>query len=154
MLKNLNKHYDSAINQTNNTNIISGFAYISDGDSIKINHQRIRLLGMDALELSQFCTQNDQKFACGEFSKQHLKKIINGQKVSCKWIERDKYNRILGQCFVGNIDISRQMVEDGWAVSYSNYPKEEQFAKKNKLGMWIWQVQRPNLWRKEHPRTD
>ncbi|UXN07654.1 thermonuclease family protein [Bartonella sp. HY761] len=154
LLKNFHNEQDTSITETANANVISGFAHISDGDSIRINGERIRLLGIDAPELAQYCTKGQEKYACGELSKQHLIKMINGRKVSCKWIERDKYKRILGQCMVENIDISRQMVEDGWAVSYSSYPKEERFAKNNKLGMWVWQVQRPNQWRKENPRKN
>lgn len=154
LLKGFSNDQSSLNTNTANANIITGFAHISDGDSIRINDERIRLLGMDAPELAQYCTKGQEKFACGELSKQHLIKMIDGRKVSCKWIERDKYKRILGQCMVENIDISRQMVEDGWAVSYSSYPKEERFAKSNKLGMWVWQVQRPNQWRKENPRKN
>lgn len=154
LLKKYNDNHDDLIIMQGSANEISGFAHISDGDSIRINGERIRLLGIDAPELAQFCTKDSEKFPCGELSKQHLSKMIDGRKVSCKFVERDKYKRILGQCMVENIDISRQMVEDGWAVSYSSYPKEERYAKSKKLGMWIWQVQRPNQWRKDNPRKD
>ena len=44
---------------------ISGFPVITDGDTIKILNNRIRLHGIDAPEKKQKCTKNAKKYNCG-----------------------------------------------------------------------------------------
>lgn len=135
-----------------NGHIIRGSAQISDGDTIRIGSERIRLVGIDAPELHQNCGRKaGEPYACGETSKQYLKKLIKGRKVECRWIKRDQYNRILADCSVGDEEsLNRQMVLDGWAVSYSNYPNEEADARKNKRGIWASDFERPRAWRDNH----
>jgi len=144
-----NKHTMKTAAPVNN---IEGRAGISDGDSIHINGQRIRIVGIDAPELHQYCEKDGRQFACGQQSTDYLRHLIGNRWVKCRWIEKDQYNRILGHCFAGEIDLNRTMVLDGWAVSYSSYPLEEQEARKHKRGMWQWNVQRPRDWRRAHPR--
>ena len=51
---------------------------ITDGDSLKIGKEKIRLSGIDAPEMKQICyDENDSPYACGEDSKSNLKAIIN-----------------------------------------------------------------------------
>lgn len=141
------------------TGIVEGYAKIDDGDSLKIKGQRIRLLGIDAPELHQYCRKGDKTYACGEMAKDYLYELINRRAVRCHWIKRDKYQRILGRCFVDDLDLNRQMVAAGWAIDYSsfsdgdnNYKKEERLARQEKRGIWQWQFERPQNWRKQHPR--
>jgi len=42
------------------------------------------------------------------------------------------------------------MVEQGWAVSYGDYQREERDARRNRLGIWAGQFEQPSLWRKDH----
>ena len=63
-------------------NIIYGRAIVIDGDTIKINDQKIRFSGIDAPESyfrgkRQTCFQNDVKFFCGEISKDKLKEKLD-----------------------------------------------------------------------------
>ena len=51
---------------------------IVDGDTIRINDEKIRFLGIDAPELNQNCIKNDEKISCGILAKEALiKKIGN-----------------------------------------------------------------------------
>ena len=84
--------------------IISGTALVTDGDTIKINKNKIRLLGIDAPELNQYCYNNSQKYPCGKESKQWLKMIINNSEISCLYSEKDRYKRILGICYLSDAD--------------------------------------------------
>ena len=133
---------------------ITGYARVSDGDTIQINRQRIRLIDIDAPELYQFCTLDDASYPCGEQSKQHLINLINGRMVSCVSEKRDKFDRFLGRCSVDGIDINQQMVEDGWAVSYYGYQRQENKARKQSLGIWAGSFERPRDWRRNHPRRN
>jgi len=133
-------------------NIIEGQTEVSDGDSLRIHGQRIRIVGIDAPELYQSCERDGRQFACGRYSTDYLRNLIGNRPVTCRWIKKDQYNRLLGHCLAGETDLNRTMVLDGWAVSYSSYPLEEREARRNKCGMWQWNVQRPRDWRRVHQR--
>jgi len=139
--------------------VIAGPAHITDGDSLRIQGERIRILGIDAPELGQDCfDEGGEAIQCGVLSSEYMAALIDGRPVSCRWLERDKYRRILGHCFVEEadgtpVDLNRAMVEDGWAFSYSSYPREERQARAQKRGMWRWKVQKPQDWRRAHPRS-
>lgn len=143
---------DKTISKTGNRDVISGKTQLSDGDSIHLHGQKIRLIGIDAPELHQFCEKDGHSYACGELSKQHLADLIDGQEVSCTWAEKDKYDRLLAKCRANGHDLNRQMVSDGWAVSYYDYPQEEAEARNQKLGIWAGSFEWPRAWRRAHPR--
>ena len=68
---------------------------------------------------------------------------------------RDRYNRILAECFVNNESLSIYMVKNGYAFDYAKYSKKkyreyENFAKKNKLGLWKTKFEYPWVWRKKN----
>jgi len=136
--------------------VIAGKPEVTDGDSLRIHDERIRILGIDAPELGQDCfDETGGAVKCGILSRQHMSHLIDGRSVSCRWLERDKYHRVLGHCHVAKsdgtlLDLNRAMVEDGWAFSYSSYPQEEKQARANKRGMWVWKVQKPQNWRRAH----
>lgn len=131
---------------------LRGRASVSDGDTIRIRSEKIRLVGIDAPELHQNCGRKSQKtYACGKTSRSHLIKLINNREVECRWTERDQYHRPLAYCFVGDEEsLNRQMVLDGWAISYNRFPHEEADAKQNKRGLWESDFERPRNWRDEH----
>ncbi|WP_273757695.1 thermonuclease family protein [Bartonella sp. AU55XJBT] len=136
-------------------NSIEGKPLIMDGDSIMISSIKIRLVGIDAPELRQFCGKKDVRYPCGLEAKKYLERLVENQSVTCHWHKIDKYHRILATCQtkqVGNINAT--LVQNGWAVSYYDYPKEEQEAKRKKRGIWASSFQRPKEWRKAHPRTE
>ena len=52
---------------------------IIDGDTIKINGEKIRFSGIDTPELKQTCMNGDQKVFCGIFAKMLLIKKIGNE---------------------------------------------------------------------------
>ena len=85
---------------------------IVDGDTIVVNHIRIRLFGMDAPEFDQSCTDNDGKaYSCGHLAPVALKELIGGSPVSCASVDSDRYHRTVAVCKSadGN-DLSNDMV--------------------------------------------
>jgi len=83
-----------------------------------------------------------------------LKKFINNRAIKCTSENKDRYNRYLSTCYLKKIDINSWLVKNGYAVAYKKYSKkyifEEQFAKKNKLGIWQGTFQNPEEWRKKN----
>ena len=125
---------------------------IVDGDTIVLNDEKIRFLGIDAPELKQTCLMNDQKVACGISAKMLLVKKIGNVTPKCISEGKDAYQRILAECFVNGESLSKFLVRSGYAFAYRKYSKkfikDEEFAKENKLGMWAMTFQYPWDFRK------
>ena len=140
---------------------ISGLAIVLDGDTIKINGEKIRFSGIDAPESyykgkEQICMKEEEKIACGKLSKIFLIKKINNQKIICRIeAKTDRYNRKLGECFVNNQSLSRILVKNGYAFDYPRYSKkkfskEQEYAKNNSLGLWNMKFEFPWDFRKKN----
>jgi len=132
---------------------IFGLPRITDGDTIKILNKRIRFHGIDTPETKQFCVKNSKEYRCGQEATNALKKKIDGKSVTCKVQDRlDRYKRYIGVCFLGGIKLNKWMVRSGSAVAYRRYSKDyiedENYAKKNKLGLWSGNFIHPEKWRK------
>ncbi len=128
---------------------ISGRARVIDGDSIKLNGWEVRMKGIDAPEGQQTCEKNGRTWACGEAARKALASLISGNEVRCLYDEKDKHQRILGLCKARGVELNREMVRRGFAVSYGRFRKEEQEAKAAKRGLWAGKFQRPKAWRSE-----
>jgi|TARA_B100001094_G_scaffold293239_1_gene312984 endonuclease YncB( thermonuclease family) len=132
---------------------ISGVPNITDGDTIKILNKRIRLHGIDAPEKKQICIKNSKEYNCGKEATTVLFKKTKAKRVTCKVQDKlDRYKRYIGVCFVEDVNLNRWMVRNGYAVAFRRYSKDyikdENYAKKNKLGLWSGTFIHPEKWRK------
>ena len=120
---------------------------ILDGDTIHIEKVKYRFHGIDAPEISQICKVNNKNIKCGELSKQKLIEKIGNKKVNCKKVAIDRYKRVVAECYVNDESLSKYLVKNGYAFAYRRYSKkfveDENFAKKNKLGLWSMDFQYP-----------
>ena len=141
--------------------IIEGKAIVVDGDTIKINSEKIRFSGIDAPESyfkgkEQFCFKDKKKISCGKLSKIFLIEKIGNQKVKCEIEAKpDRYKRKLGECFIEDKSLSRILVKNGYAFDYTRYSKkkylvEQEYAKKNSLGLWNMKFEFPWDFRKNN----
>tara|TARA_B100001123_G_C15135765_1_gene957297 strand:+ start:105 stop:959 length:855 start_codon:yes stop_codon:yes gene_type:complete len=125
---------------------------VIDGDTIVLNGEKIRFNGIDAPELNQTCVREVKRTQCGVKAKEILLKKIGNSKLDCIKQGKDRYNRTLGECFVRGESLSRFLVKRGYAFAYRNYSEkfidEEEFAKKNNLGVWSSTFQYPWDFRK------
>lgn len=131
---------------------ISGYAKVTDGDSLRIGDERIRLFGIDALEGKQTCNFRGEEWACGRSSRKALERAIGRQKVACTVYDTDKYKRSVSICRVGETDLNEGQVRDGWAVAYTKYSKRYSNAEKdahaNDRGIWRSDFERPEDYRR------
>jgi len=132
---------------------ISGFAVVTDGDTIKISNNKIRLHGIDAPEKKQNCTKNAKEYNCGIEATEALINKISKNVVKCLIQKnKDRYNRFIGVCFDDQENLNKWMVRNGYAIAYRRYSKDyildEDYAKKNKLGLWSGIFLDPEKWRK------
>ncbi len=132
----------------------SGNAYVIDGDTLVIDKQHIRLMGIDAPELDQMCGKEPLLRNCGQVARQALQKLLAKNQVRCDGQGRDKFDRILATCFVGQNNINYTMVETGQAVAYGDYLDAELLARGRKVGLWANTFETPQDWRRTHDRHD
>lgn len=105
---------------------------VIDGDTFVSFGKKIRLWGIDAPE------KGDAHYLS---SKLYLEVILEKEPFSCYYKDKDKYQRLVMQCFSRGEDIARMMVQRGLARDYFRYSKgeyssEESFAKDNAYGIW------------------
>ena len=140
---------------------VSGYANVTDGDTIKIDTLKIRLDGIDAPEKKQLCKRPYltifmfkfyEDYLCGQKSTQALIKKINNQKITCKISDIDYFKRLIGECYKGKTNLNSWLVSNGHAVAFRKYSKkyvpEEILAKQEKKGMWQGKFEMPWDYRK------
>ncbi len=133
---------------------VSGPARASDGDSFRLNDQRVRLLGIDAPELAQMCTdEQSQPWPCGRRARDHMAALLASGEVDCRPEDIDQFDRLLSVCTVGGVDLAATMVAEGLALSAGRYGQEEARARQARLGIWRGGFERPRDWRDDHPRA-
>lgn len=125
----------------------AGMAQAVDGDSLVLEGDRLRLRGIDAPELEQTCGLPADSRPCGRHSRAALRALIRGKRVQCSASERDRYDRWLAVCHLGSVTINRWMVEQGWAVAYGDYEKEERIARRARRNLWESAFETPASWR-------
>lgn len=110
--------------------VIEGEAFATDGDTITIRLQPIRLYGIQALEHDQTCS--DGRSGGGKAT-QFLSKLIAGQIVTCLVQGQDRNQRPVAICSAGNTDLNEAMVLNGFALADTfagqAYRRTEQTAK-------------------------
>lgn len=101
-----------------------GRASVIDGDTLEIRGTRVRLWGLDAPESSQPCyTARGRSWRCGASAANALSDFIGSRTVICRQKGKDRYGRVIGQCFVGSMDANAWLVANGWALAYRRYSK-------------------------------
>ncbi|NYI19768.1 endonuclease YncB(thermonuclease family) [Xanthomonas arboricola] len=125
-----------------------GRATVTDGDTLTVAKQRIRLWGIDAPESAQQCTtKNGLSWPCGRRSAAALDGYVLDKTVRCEPKDTDRYGRVVAECFVQGQSVNRWMVRSGWAVAYRQYAKafiaDEADARRQRRNLWQGPFQMP-----------
>ncbi len=135
---------------------ISGKAWVTDGDGIRVSGQEIRIAGLDAPEWDQRAQHRDGYwFAHGKRVKSALIREIGGRHVQVAIEGYDKFGRALGIVTCDGRDIGEWLVREGHAIAaYSErYRHVEREARRAKRGMWSHTRNiDPRAWRHAKPR--
>ena len=121
------------------TRTITGKAYVTDGDGIRVARKEVRLAGLDAPEWDQKAKhQNGYWFNHGRRVKSALIQKIGGKHVSVAVESLDKFGRIVGAVTCEGRDIGEWMVREGLAIAayHDRYRQLEREAREAKRGMW------------------
>lgn len=137
---------------------------VHDADTFTLaNKTKIRVFGVDAPELRQQCRLDaihepgpSPCVPCGEQARQALERLIIGKEVTCT--DRGKsYDRIVGECAVGKIQVGPWLLSHGWAVVYDSFLRKadrpayigaQSGAKRANEGIWAMTWVPPARWRK------
>jgi endonuclease YncB( thermonuclease family) len=92
--------------------ILSSYS-ITDGDTLRSGETRIRLWGIDAPEA---------KRPGGFAATRYLKRLTNGQILTCKPLDKDRYGRVVARCSLPDgTDPACAMVAAGHARDWPRY---------------------------------
>ncbi len=118
---------------------ISGKAYVTDGDGMRVAQQEVRIAGLDAPEWDQKAKHNDGYwFKHGKRVKSALIQEIGGKRVHVSVESVDKFGRLLGTVTCNGRDIGEWLVREGHAIAAygDRYKHVEREAREAKRGMW------------------
>ena len=131
---------------------LSGTALIVDGDTITISGNKIRLNGIDTREQNQTCRRAGITWRCGYEATETLRNWTYTKEVRCVGDTKDRYGRLIANCFVDGYNVNARLVYEGLALAYRKYSKqyipEEDKARAAKRGMWAGEFVSPWDWRK------
>lgn len=130
---------------------ISGKAYVTDGDGLRVSGHEIRLAGLDAPEYDQRAMHRDGTwFRHGKRVKSALIGAVGGKYVRVTIDDFDRYGRAVGTVTCDGKDIGEWLVRNGYAIAvYSDrYKQIERQARKERRGMWGCTIAYdPRAWR-------
>ena len=127
---------------------------VHDGDTVTCideanRPQKIRLVGIDCPELNQ---------PFGREASAALRGKLGGGRVRVEGHARDQHGRLLGTLWVGDRNINRELVNDGWAWVFGGFAPDpdlldaETAARTARRGLWADpRAQSPSEWRRDHP---
>lgn len=110
---------------------------IADGDTVTVlrDHEqvKVRLAGIDAPERGQ---------AFGTAARKYLGDQIAEKTVRVVWKERDRYGRTLGDVYIDDRWINRELVREGYAWHFTRYSRDKRLAeadteaREKRRGLW------------------
>ena len=123
---------------------------VIDGDTIELdNGSMVRYIGIDTPEIRKrqggSWVYAPEPYA--EKAKEFNRRLVEGKQVRLEFDvqKKDKYNRLLTYCFVGDTFVNARMLEDGFALLYTIPPnvkyagllvKMQEAARQNNRGLW------------------
>jgi endonuclease YncB( thermonuclease family) len=143
------------LNRFNIIDLGTGEYAVIDGDSLRKGETEIRLVGIDAPEYRQSCNDDRGKtYECGKEAASALRALVGSGEVNCESHDVDRYHRALSTCMVNKQNINRELVRQGWAVTFTphgtafDYLFEEAEARRLKRGIWQGTFEQPSDYRK------
>jgi endonuclease YncB( thermonuclease family) len=131
---------------------LTGRARVVDGDTLELNGERLRLMGIDAPEKRQTCERDDGRtWKCGKWVSKELADLLAASTIKCSGDQRDDYDRLLVKCYLEKTDLSALLVSRGMALAYREYSidyvNDEKGASFQGIGIWSGSFQRPKSFR-------
>lgn len=97
--------------------VLTGPAFVTDGDSLVIRQVQVRLFGIDAPELNH---------PHGKRAKSALMTLCRGQNIRAELSGQDVHGRTVARCFLQDgRDLSAEMVRLGLAIDWAKFSHGE-----------------------------
>jgi endonuclease YncB( thermonuclease family) len=132
---------------------------IVDGDTLRIDGERVRLWGFDAPEKHQSCRIEGREQPIGLQATEALRSLVARGGLRCETKDRDRYGRTVADCWVGDQSIGDAMVYSGWAWALPRYSKDrflsaQEEAEQAGRGIWAGRghCEAPARFRQTHRR--
>lgn len=114
---------------------------VVDGDTLWVGGQKYRLLGIDAPEHNQTCSDaRGAPYACGAVATEQMRALTQGRRVTCQPTGKRSYDRLIAVCYADGVDVGQQLVGAGWALAYRTYSTayvpQEDAARAAQAGLW------------------
>ena len=126
---------------------------VVDGDTLVVEGQPMRLIGVDAFELQQTCLdRTGQPWHCGVAAKAALAELVQDQAIACTVLDDATDDAYLARCTVRDeVDLGGYLVRAGLALAdrdvADDYVPLEQSAKAAAAGAWGGTFGAPWVWR-------
>jgi endonuclease YncB( thermonuclease family) len=134
---------------------VAGAAAAIDGDTLIVDGTTARLMGIDAAEAEQTCSEwhgNIQReYPCGAQATAFLQSLVAGREVSCVARGTAPEDAILGVCYAAGIDLAEAIANAGWGVALRDqsvrYVAASDAARLAQRGLWAGKFDEPAAWR-------
>jgi endonuclease YncB( thermonuclease family) len=119
---------------------ISGYAFVQDDGSMKVDGRHVRLFGIYIPPTSQSCRTFERPLTCAPRAALALDFRIGADFVHCQPTSKSQDGEIVALCRVGGEDLSAYLLTRGWAVALPDAPFEysalEKIARNQGVGVW------------------
>ncbi len=123
-------------------------------NTLKYQGDKIVLADISVPQATTKCQGDGKLWPCGAKATLRLNELIKSSSFRCTIIQKNDAVS-LARCNVGEVDLGRQLVEEGWALTVgteTEYMQFEQEAKRNQSGIWRDEFSPPDTWR-QYPDT-
>lgn len=135
--------------------LLVGMATALDGDTLSVDGTSVRLIGVDAPELDQICSEGFQttqrEYPCGLQAVALLTSLVSDFQVACVPYGPRDDGVLLGTCYAGGRDLAEIMVREGWAIAdpkgSARYINAANRAREAAWGVWSGRFDEPAQWR-------
>lgn len=93
--------------------VFAQIVVIIDGDTLKLDGERVRLIGVDAPEI--FHAHCEEELRRGHAARAFLVTLTQGRTLALQRSGTDRYGRTLATVFAEGIDLNAAMIESGHA---------------------------------------
>lgn len=148
--------FSAAKAETRRRDVYQGRVYVSDGDTLHMGSDRLRIWGVDTPESDQVCFLNRQPIMCGEMARNELAEFIGRRSVRCEYKDWNEGQlglyppRAVVRCMVRGVDIGDWLISRGLAApNYTpTYMHVGRLACEGKVGLWAGAWANPADWRR------
>jgi endonuclease YncB( thermonuclease family) len=92
---------------------------IVDGDTIRVDGEKVRLVGFDAPETGDDTARCDEERAWGERAKARLEELLESGEIDIRYRKhRDRYRRLLARLSVNGENVGATLIRERLAVKY------------------------------------